>query len=196
MNSNILDINNLDSKCTCGYDIDLTLSSLLPQCRTCWLFDEKTKKTLNKSKPDDIKPEIDEIIPGVFISNQQASKDLELLISKEITDILICGGVTSGLTQSYPDKFKYKQIDIEDFPHIDITDKFEECIKFIQERDKNILVHCSFGMSRSVSFVIAYLIKIKAMSFNSAYKLIKSKRGVAYPNKGFVKQLRKLEEKI
>jgi protein-tyrosine phosphatase len=46
------------------------------------------------------------------------------------------------------------------------------------------------GKSRSTSFVIAYLMKYMAMNFESAYKLVKSSRKCAFPNLGFIRQLR------
>ena len=49
MNTNILDkdVFDDDNNCLCGYEVDKTLSSNLPQCRTCWLFDEKNKKRID-----------------------------------------------------------------------------------------------------------------------------------------------------
>jgi len=36
-------------------------------------------------------------------------------------------------------------------------------------KNKNVFVHCSAGVSRSVTFIIAYLIGKKGMNFNSAF---------------------------
>jgi len=47
-------------------------------------------------------------------------------------------------------------------------------------------------MSRSVSFVIGYLIASKKLTFNQAYKYVKLKKKLAYPNRGFAKQLKML----
>jgi protein-tyrosine phosphatase len=41
-----------------------------------------------------------------------------------------------------------------------------------------ILVHCMAGVSRSVSLVIAYLIKHKDMNYEAAYTLVKSRRKI------------------
>jgi len=53
-----------------------------------------------------------------------------------------------------------------------------------------ILVHCNAGMSRSASFVIAYLIRELGYSFEDALVFSRSKREKIFPNTGFQKQLR------
>jgi protein-tyrosine phosphatase len=40
------------------------------------------------------------------------------------------------------------------------------------------MVHCLAGVSRSVCLVIAYLIQHRGFSYDEAYALIKSKRGI------------------
>ena len=53
----------------------------------------------------------------------------------------------------------------------------------------------SQGVSRSASIVIAYLIRNYHMTYNEAFKFVKSKRACVKPNPGFVKCLRAWEEK-
>jgi hypothetical protein len=52
-----------------------------------------------------------------------------------------------------------------------------------------VLVHCRAGISRSVSTVIAYLMKRYKMSFGLARKLVVLKRPIIEPNSGFVRIL-------
>lgn len=61
-----------------------------------------------------------------------------------------------------------------------------------QALGRNVIVHCSVGMSRSSSIVIGFLI-LKGMSFHSAYSLVKQQRPIIQPNEGFMKQLEQLE---
>lgn len=49
------------------------------------------------------------------------------------------------------------------------------------------------GISRSVTLVLAFLIKKKGMKYDDAYLMIKSKRRIIHPNDGFIKQLRNYE---
>ena len=51
-------------------------------------------------------------------------------------------------------------------------------------------MHCQAGVSRSVSLVIAYLIRKERISYEVAYEKVRERRPVANPNKGFVKQLK------
>jgi protein-tyrosine phosphatase len=44
-------------------------------------------------------------------------------------------------------------------------------------------------MSRSATLTIAFIMKTRKLSFHDAYKFVKSKRRVAFPNTGFRAQL-------
>jgi protein-tyrosine phosphatase len=60
-----------------------------------------------------------------------------------------------------------------------------------------VLVHCHAGVSRSSTIVISYLMrKYINFSLNDALKFVKSKRPIIKPNKGFMKQLQKYEDKL
>lgn len=81
----------------------------------------------------------------------------------------------------------------------DISEHFDNAIKFLVEaknKNSNVLVHCQLGKSRSVSIVIAYLIKVNRMTYEEAYKFVKEKRKVAFPNLGFVRQLREFNKQL
>ena len=87
----------------------------------------------------------------------------------------------------------YKAIKILDIPETNIVSYFSECFLFIDAAlsiNGHILVHCNAGVSRSASIVIGYLMKIQGISYEDAYKHVKSLRSAICPNQGFVKQLR------
>ena len=50
------------------------------------------------------------------------------------------------------------------------------------------------GKSRSTSFVIAYLMKIKKMNLNIALDFVRNCRKIASPNVSFIKQLKDYEK--
>lgn len=62
----------------------------------------------------------------------------------------------------------YIMYNIADFQNQQIIQYFDSNFEWIEERiaeGRNILVHCAAGVSRSASFVIAYLIKKYNLSF-------------------------------
>ena len=59
-----------------------------------------------------------------------------------------------------------------------------------------MLVHCNAGVSRSATFVIAYLMQHEGMSFEQAFRYLRTKRDKTCPNPGFVSQLKKYEEML
>lgn len=68
--------------------------------------------------------------------------------------------------------------------------------KLVIEKNKKILFHCYAGISRSVTFAIAYLMVINNLSVESAYNLIKSKRSCIQPNYGFIQTLNEFHKII
>ena len=66
---------------------------------------------------------------------------------------------------------------------------------FIDDAIKNkgrILVHCTAGVSRSASIVIAYLMSKHDITYEKAYEFVKSKRKQARPADVFVTCLKSL----
>lgn len=68
----------------------------------------------------------------------------------------------------------------EDHDAYDISKYFNQAVNYIHEclKKTNILVHCLAGVSRSVSLVLAYLIKHKQMTYEQAYQAVKCKRKI------------------
>ena len=84
------------------------------------------------------------------------------------------------LTHSKADVPYYLQIQGEDRDGFDLTRFFPQAINFITEalETTSIMVHCLAGVSRSVCLVLAYFIKCKGMSYDEAYRFVKSKRSI------------------
>ena len=61
--------------------------------------------------------------------------------------------------------------------------------------NKNILVHCMAGISRSVSLVSYFLMKRYGLPFNQVINSIKTKRIIANPNDSFKLQLSQYQQK-
>lgn len=54
----------------------------------------------------------------------------------------------------------------------------------------SILVHCSMGISRSPTIVIAFVMMKFKYPFSKAYNLVRKKRPIICPNFGFTFQLK------
>jgi protein-tyrosine phosphatase len=89
-------------------------------------------------------------------------------------------------------------IDIEDSEDVNIYKYFSYTNSLIEraKEDGNVLVHCRAGISRSVSIVLAYMMKTYRMSLDEAIHHVKNIRRIANPNIGFLKQLSEYEEKL
>lgn len=141
---------------------------------------------------------IDEIIPRLFLSGDDSATHKTTLESKKITHIL---NLTSNVPNMFEDEIIYKKILMYDLPSQDISAYFKESYEFISEALKNennfVLVHCNAGISRSASFVIAYLMQARMFnSYMEAFLYVKTKRSQICPNYGFRNQLMLLETQL
>ena len=74
--------------------------------------------------------------------------------------------------------------------------KTNEYIKNALDEGGKVLVHWFAGISRSSTFLLAYLLGEKQMVLADAYKLLKEKRAKCDPNIGFMVQLKAYEKSI
>jgi len=72
----------------------------------------------------------------------------------------------------------------------DISDKIDYFLK----QKKGVLVNCYAGISRSSTFVIAYLMNKYNMNLDDAYSFVINKRLIIKPNPGFLKILKSYED--
>lgn len=90
--------------------------------------------------------------------------------------------------------------DLEDSPTQFIYDLFDKVNDIIFKEtithNRNIYLHCSMGISRSPTFILAYLIKHCQKTLFEAIKLLKLQRSCIYPNDGFLVQLILYENQI
>jgi protein-tyrosine phosphatase len=79
----------------------------------------------------------------------------------------------------------------EGYPSLnDISDKIDYFLK----QKKGVLVNCYAGISRSSTFIIAYLMNKYNMNLDDAYSFVINKRLIIKPNSGFLKILKSYEE--
>eukprot|EP01012_Entosiphon_sulcatum_P034655 TRINITY_DN43990_c0_g1_i1.p1 TRINITY_DN43990_c0_g1~~TRINITY_DN43990_c0_g1_i1.p1 ORF type:complete len:383 (+),score=31.01 TRINITY_DN43990_c0_g1_i1:61-1209(+) len=134
---------------------------------------------------------VNKVMPYLYIGNVDASQDYDILHKLGIRAILNC-------TPDVPNSFEkqgvtYYRIPVLDTPDAQIKPYFEPSMKFIhsfRELDRGVLVHCHWGMSRSASVVLAYLMWCgKFAGFEEALSFLRERRPVVHPNNGFRRQL-------
>jgi len=102
----------------------------------------------------------------------------------------------NDLYKYYPN-ITYLEIDALDIPEYRISKDFVKCFKFINDnikQNKNVLVHCHAGISRSSTIVIMYLMVKYKITMTKAYEYVKSRRSIIRPNNGFCAELNRLDK--
>ena len=125
---------------------------------------------------------IDNIIDNIYLGNYQSYKNFNGSIIN-----------LSDYDYTINNKYNLLSINISDSREANenIAQYFTKCIDFIEtNKDDNILIHCNEGVSRSVTIVLAILIKKYNYDLKNAIEYVKSKRThPTAPKKHFLKQL-------
>ena len=132
------------------------------------------------------------ICDRLFLGSEYNAANKAELKSLGITHIL---NVTVEVSKFFPQDFQYHQVCVLDTPQATILPYLERALDFMDAGIKSggCLVHCQRGVSRSASFVIAYLMKTQRLCAEDAIKQVKQRRRIVKPNTGFVKQLKEWE---
>lgn len=134
-----------------------------------------------------------EIIPNLYLGNIINAANYELLKEHKITHIY---NITSEHGCYFPDNFNYKQIKVKDNKNAVLPPDFYEAVDTLHntlQEGHRVLVHCHHGRSRSVSLILAYLLKyhpITYPTFKVAYDAVKRKKPIININTDFADQLR------
>lgn len=150
-----------------------------------------------------------QITESIFISDWYGSLDINQLTKNNIKYVL-CLNYENKKTDEDIDLYnmmgiEHKYIMVKDRPYANIIIHFNDIIKFLQNEYKgNILVHCSAGVSRSTTAVIAYLCS-KIYNKSAYYQRrilplvvshVKKRRVYTNPNHGFMRQLFEFETQL
>ena len=149
--------------------------------------------------------DIVEIIPHLFISNWDTSNNLTVLINNNIKAVITLE--TRPKPQETLDFYANNNIEnmyinIGDSPYADISQYFDATYDFIHKyisEDKNVLVHCMAGISRSSTIILNYMIrnmyennKVRTCPcklFQDVLEYARERRPIINPNIGFKKHL-------
>ncbi len=131
---------------------------------------------------------------GLYLGNLEGAKNHELLRKTQIRAVLT---VAKGTGLRYPEEIVnfHEVIPADDVETYDLSQYFDSAIEFIERHRKytSVYVHCFYGVSRSASIVMAYLMKKYKWQFERALFEVKEKR-IVNPNIGFVRQLQNYEK--
>lgn len=131
---------------------------------------------------------------GLYLGNLDGAKNHEQLKKTQIRAVLT---VAQGTGLRYSDEIInfHEIIPADDVETFDLSKFFDQAIDFIERHRKytSVYVHCFYGVSRSASIIIAYLMKKNKWSFERALYEVKEKRLVT-PNAGFIRQLQNFEK--
>jgi len=144
---------------------------------------------------------------NLFIGCKLVARNSQWLLSKGIRKILNVSKEknyffdttlqTQDGTLNKP--FDYKQIKIEDALESNMYQWFDECCAWIEsslQSGESVLVHCSQGLSRSVTMIIAFAMRCKSLPLVQAYETVLKCNGKEVIGDGFKLQLMDYEKKI
>jgi len=140
--------------------------------------------------------------PSLYLGPCSAASNKTFLSTNEITQVLSVGSTPAQNI----DGVIYHRLALNDTPSSSISKASDEACKIIdsvirvgtsksKEKGK-ILVHCSAGISRSPTLVVAYLMRSHNMPLKAALGLVLKARPQVSPNPGFLQQLKRLEEEL
>lgn len=154
---------------------------------------EVTPESDDGSTPSVIPPF--QILPHLYLGCRKVATCLPGLRQSDVTHVL---NVTSSIPNQFQDLegFVYKQIAVEDKLDVDMMQHLSGAFQFIEEAREcghRVLVHCHAGMSRSVTIILAYLMKYYSHTLESALEYVKQRKPDVSPNFSFMGQLLKFE---
>uniref|UniRef100_A0A3P8VD81 Dual specificity protein phosphatase n=1 Tax=Cynoglossus semilaevis TaxID=244447 RepID=A0A3P8VD81_CYNSE len=146
---------------------------------------------------------VDEVWPNLFIGDLSVANDRYKIWKMGITHILNAAhGKThcQGSHDFYGSNVDYYGVPADDSPTFDLSHYFLPSANYIKDAlsmpgGKQVFVHCAVGVSRSASLVLAYLMIHHRYTLLEAINKVKEHRWI-FPNRGFLKQLRALDEKL
>lgn len=141
-------------------------------------------------------PQASQVLPGLYLS--------DLWTATHVTT-LTCLGITHRLSiqiaplEPPPQNvaLKTRCIPLQDKCEARLWMYIDTAIDWISAalaEGGTVLVHCTWGKSRSVAFVVAFLMRTYAMTLDQALAYVQEKRPIARPNEGFMQHLRLYEK--
>eukprot|EP01116_Phalansterium_solitarium_P009471 TRINITY_DN23624_c0_g1_i1.p2 TRINITY_DN23624_c0_g1~~TRINITY_DN23624_c0_g1_i1.p2 ORF type:complete len:182 (-),score=53.97 TRINITY_DN23624_c0_g1_i1:8-553(-) len=134
-----------------------------------------------------------EIFPHLFLGAAEHAMDVPQLSGNNITAVVNMAerDVATG-AGFYPADVAYLGFPADDESWYAIMQHFREVHEFIERmRDagRRVLVHCSKGVSRSATMVLAHAMLHRGWTLEQSVRHVAALRPIVQPNVGFVRQL-------
>ncbi|NXW58082.1 DS22A phosphatase, partial [Eurystomus gularis] len=133
-----------------------------------------------------------QVVKGLYLGNIRDSEDRENLLRNGVTHILSVHNSAKPVLED----MTYLCISASDSSSQNLLQHFKECIKFIHEcrlGGGGCLVHCLAGVSRSTTVLVAYLMTVTELGWETCLAATKAVRSYVSPNFGFQQQLQEYE---
>ena len=148
----------------------LPLPAILPSTEAKVVSEE----TMKLAKLEQYRLVCSEVLPYLFVAGVDVAHDLEALQRNGITHIVNVAGLTA--TNAFPDKLTYLTFNLYDSRDEYLAWFVYEVIDYIHKARQGggkVLVHCIQGVSRSIAFVIAYLMWATPCDYATAFAQVR-----------------------
>ena len=138
------------------------------------------------------------ILPDLYLGDHGSSIGYKMLIELGITHVLNVKGGHRMPPAQYSEKLSLHSVPLSDFGDDDLQVRVKECFKVLEACQKaggRCLVHCSQGVNRSPSVVVAWLMcsKRTRWSLKDAWTHVKARRDCVSPHYLYFEKLQKIE---
>lgn len=147
---------------------------------------------------------LSEVSPGLYVGSADLLKLPDLLRAAKVHTLINCAEETeldfsdaflasAGMRPAAESVVRVAMVDSDDFDSTEALEVAAEDLHELLSSGRAVAVCCKHGMNRSVSVVLAYMVKFRKLSLRDAYTALRQKRRIAYPNVGFWRTLQQLE---
>jgi hypothetical protein len=139
---------------------------------------------------------ISQITPYVFVTAEDTARQFPMIFSNGIGCVINVANELPHIIfppQTGIESLKYPIEDSPTFPASHYFDVVADRIAANVASNRRTLLYCHHGRSRSITFILAYLIKHHHLPLPTAFTIVKEKRQLALPNVGFWSQLKSYE---
>jgi predicted protein tyrosine phosphatase len=157
--------------------------------RTSHVTHEDSEAKQRREKLARFEPEATPVMDRVYVGGESPALNLSLLQKLGITHIVNCAADTTACAFEAAGLFKYLRVHINDSVNDGITSHIPAVFAFLDDCLSNpegrCLIHCTQGVSRSVSFCVAREMAQRNCDYDAALATVKAQRAVAAPNPGY-----------